>query len=91
MCLESDGGLPAFGTVANISEGGACVITDAAAAGLAAGAGVKLTLSFFPEHETVLAGAKLRWIQEDCCGIQFEPGPWMDDRLKSLIAGSAAA
>ena len=90
MCLESDAGLPAFGVVANISEGGACVMTDVGAVGLDVGADVKLTLSFFPVYQTVLTTGKLCWIQPDRCGVQFEPGPRMDD-LKPLIADSTAA
>ena len=91
ICLESDEGLPAFGVVANISDGGACVITDVGAVGLDVGADVKLTLSFSPNYQTVLTTGKLRWIQQDRCGVQFEPGPRMDDRLKSLIADNTVA
>jgi len=90
ICLETDEGLPAFGVVANISDGGACVITDVRAVGLDVGANVKLTLSFSPNYQTVLTTGKLCWVLQDRCGVQFEPGPRMDD-LKPLIAGSAAA
>ena len=91
ICLESDAGLPAFGVVANISDGGACVLTDVGGAGYSVGADVKLTLSFSPSYQSVLATGKLRWIQQERCGVQFELGPRMDDRLKSLIADSAVA
>jgi len=90
MCLESDEGLPAFGFVVDISEGGACVLTDVGDVGLYVGANIGLTLSF-SSHRTVFTPGKLRWIQQDRCGMQFEPGPGTEDRLKSLIAASAAA
>ena len=96
VAVESEDGLPAgFGIVADISEGGACVITDVA---LYVGAKLRLALSF-PNHRTPISTpGKLCWIQQDPdsknirYGMQFEPGPWTDtDRLKSLIADHAAA
>jgi Tfp pilus assembly protein PilZ len=96
VAVESEDGLPAgFGIVADISEGGACVITDV---GLFVGANVRLALSF-PNHRTPISTpGKLRWIQQDPnsknirYGMKFEPGPWTDEgKLKSLIAEHAAA
>jgi len=96
VAVESDDGLPAgFGIVADISEGGACLITDV---GLYVGESVRLSLSF-PNHRTPFSTpGKLCWIQKDleghCIryGMRFEPGPWTDtDRLKSLIADHSAA
>ena len=94
VAVKSGEHLPArFGIVVNISEGGACVITDV---GLYVGAKVRLALGF-PNHRTVFTTGKVRWIQPDPSrksiryGMQFEPGPWTDNRLKSLIADNAAA
>ncbi len=96
VAVESEDGLPAgFGIVADISEGGACVITDV---GLYVGANVRLALSF-PNHRTPISTpGKLRWIEQDPSGknirygMQFEPGPWTDiEQLKSLIADHAAS
>ena len=95
VVVESDDGLPAgFGIVSDISEGGACVISDV---GLYVGADVRLALSFPNSRTPFTTPGKLRWIQKDAegkCiryGMQFEPGPWTDtDRLKSLIADHAA-
>ena len=88
--------LPAgFGTVANISMGGACVINVSLDVGLDVGAKVRLTLCL-PNGQTVNTAGELRWIQQDPsgksvrCGLQFEPGLWTDDHLKSLIAENAA-
>ncbi len=95
VAVECEDGLPAgFGVVADISEGGACVITDV---GLYVGANVRLALSF-PNHRTPISTpGKLCWIEQDPgstnirYGMQFEPGPWTDtDRLKALIADHAA-
>ena len=84
------------GIVADISEGGACIITDVGLdVSLDVGAKVRLKLSL-PNKRTVDTTGELRWIHEDPidksirCGFQFEPGVWTDDRLRSLIATSAA-
>ena len=100
VALESDEDLPTgFGTVADISVGGACVITDVR---LDVDAKPRLALSFpnqlsFSSHRTVFTTGNVRWTQQNPtgvgvrCGMQFEPGPWTDNRLKSLIADNTAA
>ena len=94
VALKSDEDKPAdFGIVADISLGGACVITDV---GLSVDAEVGLALSR-PHYSTVSTTGKVRWIQPDSSGrvvrygMRFEPGPLTDDLLQSLIAGNATA
>ena len=78
VAVKSDEGLPArFGIVANISEGGVCVIMDVANY---VGANVRLSLSF-PNHRSPFStSGKLCWIRKDAegnirYGVQFKPGP----------------
>ena len=94
VAVESDDGLPAgFGIVADISECGACVITDASNY---VGPNVRLSLGF-PNHQTPFSTpGKLCWIRKDAegngirYGVRFEPGPRTDtERLKTLIADHA--
>ena len=91
VAMESSEDLPpGFGVVADISVGGACVITDL---GLRVGAKARMTLSF-PNSQTVLTAGRVRWTQQDpkgvLYGMQFEPGPWIDDRLRSLVTDNTA-
>ena len=91
VAVHTDDGLPArFGIVADISEGGACVIMDVANY---VGATVRLSLSL-PSHRSLFSTpGKLCWIRKDAeCngiryGVQFAPGPGTaTDRLQTLIA-----
>ena len=93
VAVESDDGLPAgFGIVADISEGGACLVSDVS---LPVGANVTLLMAFPDNRIPFSTPGKLCWVRKDLgsqwmlvrYGIQFELEPWRDsDRLKSLIA-----
>lgn len=77
----------AYGVVANISEGGACVLTDAR---LALGESLALELSFFREPQVVPATGHVVWSSGDRSagalryGLKWSPRP-ADDRLRDLI------
>ena len=75
-----------YGVVANISTGGACVLTDAS---LAVGESLRIELSFFREPETVPATGHIVWAagNRDAGAVRY--GLQWDDaedaRLRSLI------
>ena len=58
VAIEEDGVPKAYGAVANISEGGACIWTDA---GLDSGAAVELRLSFPRGSQPLLAEGVVVW------------------------------
>jgi len=58
VAIEEDGAPKAYGAVANISEGGACIWTDAR---LDAGAAVDLRLSFPRGSQPLLAKGVVVW------------------------------
>jgi Tfp pilus assembly protein PilZ len=81
-----------YGVVANISEGGACLLTDAS---LPLGESVVLELSFFREPKVVPATGRVVWrsgSQDSGAvryGLKWAPASG-DDRLRELIRQAAA-
>ena len=79
-----------YGVVANISQGGACVLTDAS---LPLGASLELELSFFRELQVVPAAGRIVWTSGNRdsgalrYGLQWAGGE--DERLRSLIEQAA--
>lgn len=80
----------AYGVVANISVGGACVLTDAR---LPLGESLDLELSFFREPEVVPAAGRIVWISgnRDAGALRYglEWAGSEDERLKILIEQAA--
>jgi len=77
-----------YGVIANISVGGACVLTDAT---LPLGRILELELSFFREPAIVSAAGRIVWISGHYhvgalrYGLEWDAGS-RDARLTSLIA-----
>jgi hypothetical protein len=77
-----------YGVIANISAGGACVLTDAS---LPLGQTLELELSFFREPAIVPAAGRIVWIAGQYhvgalrYGLEWDAGS-RDARLTSLIA-----
>jgi len=77
-----------YGVIANISTGGACVLTDAS---LPLGQTLEVELSFFREPEIVPAAGTIVWIAGNRhvgavrYGLEWDAGS-RDARLTSLIA-----
>ena len=77
-----------YGVIANISAGGACVLTDAS---LALGQTLELELSFFRESAFVPAAGRIVWISGHYqagalrYGLEWDAGS-RDARLTRLIA-----
>jgi hypothetical protein len=77
-----------YGVIANISAGGACVLTDAS---LPLGQILALELSFFREPSIVAAAGRIVWISGHYhvgalrYGVEWDAGSH-DARLTSLIA-----
>ena len=77
-----------YGVIANISAGGACVLTDAS---LPLGKTLQLELSFFREPAIVPATGRIVWISGNHhvgalrYGLEWDAGS-RDARLTSLIA-----
>jgi hypothetical protein len=77
-----------YGVIANISVGGACVLTDAS---LPLGRILELELSFFREPAIVSAAGRIVWISGHYhvgalrYGLEWDAGS-RDARLTSLIA-----
>jgi len=87
VAIEGSQRSRAYGVVANISEGGACLLTDAS---LALGESVALELSFFREPHIVPASGHVVWSSGNRdagavrYGLKWSPRP-ADDRLRDLI------
>ena len=77
-----------YGVIANISAGGACVLTDAS---LPLGHSLELELSFFREPAVVPAAGRIVWTSGDRdagalrYGLEWDTAS-RDARLTSLIA-----
>jgi len=77
-----------YGVIANISAGGACVLTDAS---LPLGQSLELELSFFREPAIVPAAGRIVWTSGNRdagalrYGLEWDAGA-RDARLTSLIA-----
>ena len=98
VTVKPDGGSELLGIVVDISEGGACVVTDTD--GIEVGATVELAVSFPDTDEPLVTTGnvrwtrKMRWLQLRSSGqavslrygVHFHPAPGSGDRLKSLIA-----
>ena len=82
----------AYGVVANISDGGACVWTDAR---LEVGQELALSLSFAREPWPVPAGGRVVWTAPLTgssgrrCGVQWEMGGVEGQLLRQMIAASS--
>ena len=83
----------AYGVVANLSQGGACVWTDAR---LDAGEHVRLSMSFAREPLPVPAEGQVVWSgpmassRGHRCGLRWDDTPGPDgERLRQMIAASA--
>jgi Tfp pilus assembly protein PilZ len=80
-----------YGVIANISEGGACVLTDAR---IPLGQSLSLELSFFREPQVVAAAGHVIWTSGNRdsgalrYGLEWAPGSG-DERLKDLIERAA--
>ena len=87
IAIENPGWGRSYGVVANISTGGACVLTDAR---FLPGESLQLQLSFFREQEMVPAAGRVMWSTGSPAtgplryGLQWM-GPTHDPRLRSLI------
>jgi Tfp pilus assembly protein PilZ len=93
VAFESQRNPTAYGVVANLSQGGACVWTDAR---LDVGQHLQLALSFAREAEPVPTQGRVVWAnplsntRNRRCGVEWEAGPEPAGvRLKRLIAASA--
>jgi Tfp pilus assembly protein PilZ len=79
-----------YGVVANISAGGACVLTDAS---LFLGESLELELSFFRELQVVPVAGRIVWSSgnRDAGALRYglEWAGSEDERLKSLIEQAA--
>ena len=77
VTIASPPGARSYGVVANISEGGACLLTDAV---LPLGETLSLELAFFREPEIVPAVGRVVWSSGDRnvgavrSGLQWSPG-----------------
>ena len=88
ISVRTEGGLLAFGVVANISPRGACLFGDM---GFEPGTPLQFTLSFPREGQPVEAPGRVVWVQpyrdgQMRCGLEFETLP--DDeaaRLATLV------
>lgn len=93
VAFESQRNPMAYGVVANLSQGGACIWTDAS---IDVGQSLQLALSFAREAEPVPTQGRVVWTNPVSntrgrrCGLEWEPAPGSDGvRLKQLIAASA--
>ena len=92
VSVRTEGGLLAFGVVANISPRGACLFGDI---GFEPGTPLQFTLSFPREGQPVEAPGRVVWAQpyrggRMRCGLEFETLP--DDetaRLATLVRKAA--
>ena len=87
IAIENPGWGRSYGVVANISTGGACVLTDAR---FLPGESLQLQLSFFRELEMVPAAVRVVWSTGSSAAGALRYGlEWMapshDPRLRSLI------
>jgi Tfp pilus assembly protein PilZ len=93
VAIESQPRGTAYGVIADISEGGACVWTDAP---LAVGQRLQLALSFPREPQPVAAQGRVVWsdgppaVSSSRCGLQWAgaASPEARERLRRLIAVS---
>ena len=87
VAIDSDRRTRSYGVVANISDGGACLLTDAR---FLLGESLQLELSFFRESEFVLASGRVVWSTGNPdtgavrYGLQWVPTA-VDGRLQGLI------
>jgi c-di-GMP-binding flagellar brake protein YcgR len=92
VAIENSGRGRSYGVVANISEGGACVLTDAS---FPVGESLQLELSFFREPQVVPATARIVWSSGNPeigalrYGLQWLPAS-EGHRLKTLIERAGA-
>jgi Tfp pilus assembly protein PilZ len=90
LAVEQEGMARAFGVVANISEKGACLLTDGS---FPVGTSLICALSFPREPQPFRASGRVVWAKPEPsrlvrCGVQFEPGPGLEpSRLSRLILG----
>jgi hypothetical protein len=88
VAIEAPPSGRSYGVIANISVGGACVLTDAS---LPLGRTLELELSFFREPAIVSAAGRIVWISGHYhvgalrYGLEWDAGS-RDARLTSLIA-----
>ena len=88
VAIEGHPGGRSYGVIANISVGGACVLTDAS---LPLDQTLELELSFFREPAIVPAAGRIVWIAGNRhagalrYGLEWDAGS-RDARLTSLIA-----
>lgn len=87
VAIEGPQRARSYGVVANISEGGACVLIDAS---LPLGESLVLELSLFREAQVVSAAGRVVWSSGNRdagavrYGVEWAPRP-EDDRLRDLI------
>ena len=92
VAIEGPRRARSYGLVANISEGGACVLTDAS---LPLGEDLTLAMSFFREAQVVPVAGRVVWSSDTRSagavryGFKWVPGP-RDDRLSDLIRQAAS-
>jgi Tfp pilus assembly protein PilZ len=93
VAFEGPDNPTAYGVVANISEGGACVWTDAR---LEVGQHLTLELSFAREPRPVPAQGRVVWIAPVTgtpgrrCGVQWNASPGPEGQLlRQMIAASS--
>jgi uncharacterized protein (TIGR02266 family) len=92
VAIESQPRGTAYGVIADISEGGACIWTEAP---LAVGQSVQLALSFPREAHPVAAHGRVVWadappsVASPRCGLQWAAdSPEARERLRRLITAS---
>jgi len=93
VAFESRHNPTAYGVIANLSEGGACIWTDAR---LDVGQHLLLSLSFAREPVPVPAEGRVVWTGPITntpgkrCGLRWDAPPGPDgERLRQMIAASA--
>ena len=93
VAFESRQNPTAYGVVANLSKGGACVWTDAR---VEVGQHLRLALSFAREPVPVPTEGRVVWTGPSNstpgrrCGLEWETGPGPDsEHLQEMIAASA--
>ena len=93
VAIENTRQSRSYGVVANISDGGACLLTDAR---FILGESLRLELSFFREPECVPAAGRVVWSTGNAdtgavrYGLQWI-APAVDPRLRGLIEQAGVA
>ena len=91
VTIETPPRAPSYGVVANISEGGACLLTDSI---LPLGETVSVELAFFREPEIVPAAGRVVWSSGNLnvgavrSGVEWSPGSG-NHGLQDLIRRAA--